>query len=423
MSLRDQLYPGDVIAALKSIHGPKANMIDFDIVKGTEAVQGFLSCVLRVRATCEVDGEEKEANFVVKKLPLLDIQKKIVENMKIFDQEVAFYRKCLPLMKRRFPDVKVVNCFFAHESGTIVMEDLALQGFENLTKNLSEYREQVMTLAQAKMVMRELAKFHASSQGFDWLKVAPECFLKDIRLEIEGTTAYQNMVGGSLLNSIVPIMECMYKNDPKCIKKYTDWLNDLEGNVWPFLVKFYKANPRYINAVCHGDFWANNFMLRSDPKTQAPLDLRLLDFQVMRYAPVYFDLQLLFYISTKGHFRSVHEESLLRTYFDAFNTFNNVTPDATNFEQFMTGYDETRMSGLLVGMAMCPIAVAFVEDTAPPDDGELSEEHVLKLLGSEENVAEKRARSIKAFREDELFSREMKVMIGELIREMDKNLF
>ncbi|CAB3359725.1 Hypothetical predicted protein [Cloeon dipterum] len=417
-----QLYAGDMIAAVKAIHGPKSTLRDFTVINGSEAAQEYLSCVVRVKAVCDVEGEEKIANFVVKMKPLLDMQRTIVEGMKVFDQEVAFYTKLLPLMKRNMPGLKIVECYFAHSEGVIVMEDLAQQGYRNLTTSLSEYREQNGD-AQARMVMRELAKFHAASQGFDWLNLLPGCFEKDMRLEIEGSDAFQNMIGGSLRNSIVPIMQHMYKDDLLYIKKYTDWIANLEDEVWPFLVKSWKANPRYINAVCNGDFWANNIMFLFDPKTRALRDLRLIDFQMMRYSHVYFDLQHFFYVSTKASFREQHMQSLLRTYLDAFLAFNNVSPDLKTFDQFMDGFNETKLSAILIGLAMCPIAVAFIDEMVQIDNAGPSEDQVSKLLGNEENAEVKWAKSVKAFEEDELFRREIKVMVADLITDMDRQIF
>jgi hypothetical protein len=94
------------------------------------------------------------------------------------------------------------------------------------------------------MVIRELAKFHASSQGIDWLGLMPECFEKDIALEVGGGQAYKTFIGGGLMNYAIPIMEHIHKNNSNYIKKYTDWLKKFDENVGPVFMKFFKPSSR-----------------------------------------------------------------------------------------------------------------------------------------------------------------------------------
>jgi hypothetical protein len=94
------------------------------------------------------------------------------------------------------------------------------------------------------MVMRELAKYHASSQGIDWLDLMPDYFEKDIALEVGGGQTYKKYIGGGLMNFVIPIMEHIHKNNLNHIKKYTDWLRNFDGNVMPAFMKFFKPSSR-----------------------------------------------------------------------------------------------------------------------------------------------------------------------------------
>ncbi|XP_065335853.1 uncharacterized protein LOC135936813 isoform X2 [Cloeon dipterum] len=420
-SLREQVHPGDVIAAIKTIHGSDAHLTDYEVLKGTASVQGFMSCILRVRATCIVgnDPETKTVQFIVKRTPVLEAQRNSAA--RVFEQEVTFFTKCLPVLKKRCPDLKVVNCLFAHSASTIVMEDLSQQGYSTMTKNFDDLKHQILTLPQTRMVFRELAKFHAASQGTDWLKILPQYFEEDILFEVDGGKLIKQLVSNSILNCLLPIMKHIYRADPSKIQKYVDWMSDLEGNVFPVLIKANKPNLRYLNALCHGDCWLNNFMMKSHPDTGEPLDLRFIDMQIVRYAPVYSDLLYVMYLSLKSDFRAMHEATLIKTYVEQFNASCNVTPDPIKFDQFMKGYNESRFAGVLLATSMYPLV--FVGDVAPPEGEDLTEENFNNLLGEEKNAEEKRLKSLRVFEEEKSFSNDMKCAVAELIIEMDKWIF
>ncbi|XP_059487275.1 uncharacterized protein LOC132203484 [Neocloeon triangulifer] len=416
--LKLHVHPGDVIAAVKTLHGGDAALVDYEVLKGTETVQGFMSSIFRVRATCQVpSGEIKVAQFVVKRLPVMEAQRKVAQEMRLFDQEAAFFTRCFPLMKRKCPDLKVVECFFTHSASTIVMEDLGLSGFSSIIKNLGELEEQVLTLSHVRMVIRELAKFHASSQGTDWLKEMPELFERDVLLEGDGGKTFRQMVSGTIICTVVPLMKHIYKDDLDRIKKYTDWLEDLQGNVFPCLVKSCKADPRYVNALCHGDCWVNNFMFRSHPDTDEPLEIRFIDMQVLRYAPVYSDLMYLLYLSIKSDFRKMHEKSLLKTYVETFNSISNSTPDPIDLDQFVQGYDESRLGGMLFTISLFPLA--FLEEISPPDGEELSEENLKNLFGTGGDEEKRKIKAVEVFQTNVIFRKDMTNAIADLIFEMD----
>ena len=100
-----------------------------------------MSCILRVSATCTLDDDPlqtREVSFIIKRMPLLQVQQVTAKEMKVFDQEVAFFTKCLPLLRRKCPDLKIVDCLFAHSASTIVMEDLNQKGYQTFHESIEE---------------------------------------------------------------------------------------------------------------------------------------------------------------------------------------------------------------------------------------------------------------------------------------------
>jgi len=57
-------------------------------------------------------------------------------------------------------------------SDVLVFEDLGEQGFKTLAPNIADLQNLIVTLPQMRMLMRQLAKFHASSLiDVDWVQV------------------------------------------------------------------------------------------------------------------------------------------------------------------------------------------------------------------------------------------------------------
>jgi Ecdysteroid kinase-like family len=165
-------------------------------------------------------------------------------------------------------------------------------------------------------------------------------------------------------------------------------------------------------------------MLRVDPETQRILDLRFIDLQLTRFAPIYSDLQYFLYLNTKRSFRTDHLDSILRTYVDAFNAYANVTPDLLTLEKFTEDFEETRLCGALLAICLRPLA--FVGDIAPPDGQELTEENFLNLSSGADSGLQsqrKQRNAIQIFDENELFRTNMEEFISDLTEQMDNYVF
>jgi Ecdysteroid kinase-like family len=164
-------------------------------------------------------------------------------------------------------------------------------------------------------------------------------------------------------------------------------------------------------------------MLRVDPETQKILDLRFIDLQMTRFAPIYSDLQYFLYLNTKRSFRSDHLDSMLSTYVDAFNAYANVTPDLLTLEKFIEDFEETRLCGALLAICLRPLS--SVGDIAPPDGQELTEENFLNLSGADSGPQsqKKQRNAIQIFDENELFRTTMEECISDLTEQMDKYVF
>lgn len=73
-------------------------------------------------------------------------------------------------MRKKCPDLPLVRCLFARDD-LLVFEDLSEKGFKTLTTSLQDLKGQILSLAQTRMLLRQLAKFHAASLDVNWAEV------------------------------------------------------------------------------------------------------------------------------------------------------------------------------------------------------------------------------------------------------------
>jgi len=73
-------------------------------------------------------------------------------------------------MRKKCPDLPLVRCLFARDD-FLVFEDLSEKGFKTLTTSLMDLKGQILSLAQTRMLLRQLAKFHAASLDVNWVEV------------------------------------------------------------------------------------------------------------------------------------------------------------------------------------------------------------------------------------------------------------
>lgn len=72
-----------------------------------------------------------------------------------------------------------------------------------------------------------------------------------------------------------------------------------------------KAEPYSI--ICHGDCWNNNTMFKFD-EAGKPVEVRLLDFQISRYASPVLDILYYIFCCTQKELRDQHYEGFLKVY-------------------------------------------------------------------------------------------------------------
>merc|ERR1719309_1366226 len=76
------------------------------------------------------------------------------------------------------------------------------------------------------------------------------------------------------------------------------------------LDRFLGAVSTAIDTCCHGDFWSNNIMFKYN-QSDEPVDLVLVDFQLISVCHPAYDILYLLHLSSDLEFRASHMEKCL----------------------------------------------------------------------------------------------------------------
>jgi len=398
----------EVLSVIEKIHGPSCKLLHYEVEKGTESVQGFLSNILRVTARVEKDAIKMSTKFIVKKFPPLKSQQEFANDLGVFEHEINFFEHCAPILLEQCPDLPVVKCFGTNLGQNIIyMEDLKDLEYVALVRNISDLKDDILSVDHFKIAITALAKLHSASYGIDWLKKCPQVLQEDIVFERKDGVIFKNMIKQSVESNLLPIAEIMYKGRESYIKSIK-WL--ISDDCFQKLTDLNKAKPDEVNVLCHGDSWANNMMFKVDPVTGKPIDVKLIDFQVCRFAPGSTDLIYFLYLCTTSEFRKKHENEILQCYVTAFNeSCVKLGKDfVLEWAKFYEGYEKRRLLGVWLAASMRPDV--YLKGVLPTGNEDLTEEQFINFFegGQGPNAA------LEEYKSNEDFRKEISVVTEEI---------
>jgi hypothetical protein len=116
-----------------------------------------------------------------------------------------------------------------------------------------------------------------------------------------------------------------------------------------FDVRLPSQNKR--NVVSHGDLWSYNMLFDNNNLCN------LVDFQLVRYAPLAHDLMQLIYLTTSKELRLKCEREMIEYYYARLTehlSINHYTGDVPTFKEVMQGVEEQRLLALVTAMIFHP---------------------------------------------------------------------
>ncbi|XP_047485112.1 uncharacterized protein LOC125036511 [Penaeus chinensis] len=239
----------------------------------------------------------------------------------------------------------------------LVMEDIRLSGYVNNDKSKGLSHKQIL------MAVEKLATVHAVSYAYNKVhdfthKFPPFIYQERAPYQF---TFFIMTIYDLCVNHLVK-----EKYNEKLLKKLLANRADVKQRVTSLLL----PQNQKIKCLCHGDYWNNNFMFRSDKPDglSDPDAIMLVDWgNTQWYTPV-LDLQYLIHTSTGLDFRRKHREEILQHYhstFTAITTKLGAPVPSWTFDVFKEECQKARIFGVVMGMTVSLITLSKENQTMP----------------------------------------------------------
>lgn len=321
-----QLPVGSSQKLLEEVARSELDSDDFalTLTAGSAIGDNYIGVLFRARAECRRSG--RALNIIVKLPPQNEARRNQFFAHPAFEREIYFYDTIYPVLEE-FQREKGIEleagdgfyqvprclktCVREYEEA-IFMADLKQEGFEMFDR----HKEQ--GLEHFRLVVKTLGKLHALS--FALRDQQPERF-EPFRAMVELFTTRDDDASmeqwfQALVTRALETLD--EKTEPEVYEKTRDALKVNFLDHIRELTKGASAEPYAV--ICHGDCWNNNVMFKHD-EHDTPVDIRLLDWQICRYASPVLDLMYFLFTASTKAFRDAHYEDLLQLYHDTLSTF------------------------------------------------------------------------------------------------------
>lgn len=199
----------------------------------------------------------------------------------VYDKEIEFYGKIVPQINRLLCKLGDSDDLVAETIGVcdvnkaMLFEDLTMKGFRMASI------QRGFSVADAKIILRKLAKFHAC--GSTLQANQPEIFANYKHGQWKNDTKigsfaqfftkfhFSHSTVGAISRGSNVFHNFYYFHLDSLIESIADWpdssryvpkLQKLRSNVVERGCKMFDANPADFNTLNHGDFWLNNNMVK-----------------------------------------------------------------------------------------------------------------------------------------------------------------
>ncbi|XP_059621270.1 uncharacterized protein LOC132264938 [Phlebotomus argentipes] len=245
----------------------------FELFPGTKPGENFSSSMFKAVVSYTSRGETVDSrSFIVKTMPIEEgFQKDILEEMPVFDREIAFYTEILPEMMKMMKSIgdeeELAPKLIYHSTNPaiIILDDLTKYGYE-IHDGFFDFDNTVK-------VVKKLAKFHALSY-----------FINDKCNHDMNFAKYKTVMTDSLMKK----MKIFYDGFDHLKDEVKNWIGfeavaeklSTQGATFTKgLMEAFKPHPEdRFNVLCHGDFHVRNMMFI---KNAGDIDKTIfLDFQL-----------------------------------------------------------------------------------------------------------------------------------------------
>lgn len=251
--------------------------------RATKPGDNFLSILFRSKVVLEKNGEVQPLVYIVKAMITNEFNADVMKNTGAFPKEQKMYSDIIPAFEKLYREEAGIDFKFGPEfyyatnapTSIIVMEDLTLHQMAD--------KRRCLDMAQTKLALSWLAKFHAASMVHgDSVESFGDGFGSGI-YTMKTESFFQPYISG-LIDKFIEMLTKM-PNGWKYAEKVEKW----RGIMYETLCKLLEYDPNAFNVLNHGDPWSNNLMYIYDRKFH-PIDLKFVDYQLCFYGSVAHDV-------------------------------------------------------------------------------------------------------------------------------------
>ncbi|KAG8292320.1 hypothetical protein J6590_042556 [Homalodisca vitripennis] len=285
------------------------------VVSGFEAVPAappgvnYASCLTRVRVQFRYQEEADELHSVS-----LIIKSELTEGCicEIFEElcyiEPIFYNKFLPEASKITQTSFAPKEFFSPKFSAMVLEDLSEQGFQTAD------RTKQLDFDHCRLYAIAAANFHAVSVAVH--KNNPELveFIGKEKIfsnDLKSTGCFKYMIRCAF--------ECLADRTAALSRfsRYCGLIRRTSVNLWDMLVEAHQRS-EVLNTINQGDPWTTNMMFRYNDEG-AVAEVKLVDFQALRYGSPVNDLIFFIWTSANHEVRRNRRDELYQVYLETLN--------------------------------------------------------------------------------------------------------
>ncbi|KAH8412700.1 hypothetical protein KR009_004844 [Drosophila setifemur] len=337
---------------------PGFDIVSYHLKPTSDAPAGYLGSHFYLQVTLQLhDPEElRQLTFFSKSAPEGNASRmEYLEDFGVFQKEIAVYQDVLPSLHEGLAEV-APKCYYA-DKNLLVFENLADQGYR-----MGAGRDGLLNYEQLHCCLKTLATLHAGS-------IIQEHKTGQKLTESQPKSVVENAYPSGVKSDHLRVVN--FQNACKVIKefikqmpKYQTKLDFILANFterMSFIFEAVKMSEVYRNTLLHGDLWANNIMFQYGKYGESPLQCRLVDFQLARYAPPVLDVLTVLTIPTSKQFRDAHLSELLAEYYRFMTEFLKRSGlDIAQFiseQSFYKSVEEFQSIGLIESLLFCHLVM------------------------------------------------------------------
>lgn len=337
----------------------------------------YLSHIFRVTVEYEWKGSENKQltkSLMVKAPITKGIVSEMSDRMDVFGKELKTYKELLPKMNDKLSLIICPTLYYCPVKA-LILQDMKEEGYIMCDK----YDR--LDYAHCDLVVTTLAKFHAASVAC--YHDDPELIrtLGEENMWVEGDPHFETQMKPWFQVAVKTVAGIAAKMDG--CQAAAEYLSNKVECIADSVLKMVEPKATGLNVLNHGDLWSNNMLFKHNDDEEV-VDVKFIDFQILRYGSPALDLIYFLWTSSREEVREMRLEDLYHIYLE---TLNN-TLEELGCEERLTEeefrQDLKAATDWIIIAICCFLPMMQIESEDVLDMEEMTEEDLKKMTQEEQ---------------------------------------